>query len=139
MTGVSRGHHSEPGGSGEPNRMIATGVGDNLTEPVQTVVHHAGAVFRSDFAYRRNVDIAILNLLRVPDEKLHAVRIDAAQIRGDQRIGHQCGCPFWNVDGFEYPSREIRQRLVRDQDIIDRIIHEFLKVARQLGRSVAEK
>ena len=109
--------------------MIAASVRDYLTEPVHAIVDHAGSVFARDLAKRRDVDITVLNLLRVPDEELYAVRIHCPQISGYQRIGDQRGGLARNLDGFKYRARKLRERTMGNQKIIVGTVHELLKVA----------
>ncbi len=118
MSGVSRDHHADAARLRETNRMIAADAGDELADAVAAVVDQAASILAGDAAGRVQVDVSRADLLAVPDQELYAVRIDAAKIGGDQRIGYDPGGVRRHSRGFEDGGRESAERRVVDDNEI---------------------
>ena len=85
----ARHYHRCPVRVGQPDRMTAADLRDPLADAKFSVVAEAAGVFARDVAVSFYVDVAHLNLFEVIGQQLQTVRIDAAQVGGHERSGHQ--------------------------------------------------
>jgi hypothetical protein len=87
--------------------VIAALFGNPLPDGVLRIKVKAGSAFVNDSAIGVEIEVAGLNLLEIIDQQLHAMRIDAAEIRGNQRFGHKPGL--------------MRRSAVRQQDTLAKV------------------
>ncbi len=76
----------------ESNRVIGTDAGGELADAILGVIRHRSADFIGDMPTCSHVEIGGADLIDVEAEELHSVRIDGAQVGGDERISDElCG------------------------------------------------
>ncbi len=117
---IARDHQADAVVPREAHGVIATGVGDELADGVVAVVDHAGSVLAGDVAGAMDVDVAGGDLFGVPDEELDAMRIDTAQIGGNQSFRDQRGGQGRNAGSFQDGARKRSERSGRDDHEIAR-------------------
>ncbi len=96
--------------------MSAADFGDRLADSVFGVVHHAGAELGDDAAIGGFADVARFQLLYISGQQVNAVRIDAAQIGGYQRGGHQARFGLGHAAGSQNGLGESGQGFGVDQN-----------------------
>ena len=77
--------------AGDADGVAAAGFRDPLADPVLPVEQQARTAFGNHAALRVRVHFARQQLIDVEGQQLDAVRIDAAQVGGDQRSRHDGG------------------------------------------------
>ena len=109
VVGFARDDHGDAVLMRQAHGMCAAHVRNLLTGAVVSIVEKAGSGFRNDAAFRGSVEIAAFHLFYVIGQQLHAVRIHAAQVGGDQRFRNEVGDGAREGGGFEQASRPGRE------------------------------
>lgn len=89
MIRFAGGHHPNAVFVREPYSVIAAGGGNMLADGTFAVERQTGTTFGGNAAGRGDLDIATLPLGQIVGEQADAVRVHAAEIRGNQGFGNK--------------------------------------------------